>query len=330
MKVSTSQTGAVALTTMLAPITWGTTYWVVTELMPVDRPLFAAAARVVPAGLLLLAIGLRTSGWRPRGREWRDLAVLSLANFGLFFPLLVAATYRVPGGVIASFAGLQPLLVLAGTWLVARTAPRPLDVGVGVVAAVGVALVVGVPSGALDPLGLLLALGANVSFAAGVVLTRHLPAPPDRIGHTGWQLVLSGLVIVPLAFVIEGVPERLSGPNLIGIVYLGLIATGVASVLWFGGIPRLPVAAPPLLGLSSAVMGVVVGWLALGQSLTFVGSLGFVMTLGAIAHGALSRTPRPVAIDKPDRWRVEPFGRAWLPRRNERTSKSRPDGQLIP
>ena len=90
---------------MLAPISWGTTYWVVTELMPVDRPLLVAAARVVPAGLLLLTIGLFTSGWRPRGREWHHLALLSLANFGLFFPLLVAATYRVPGGVIASFAG---------------------------------------------------------------------------------------------------------------------------------------------------------------------------------------------------------------------------------
>ena len=53
--------------------------------------------------------------------------------------------------------------------------------GARIGAAVGVVLVVGLPAGALDPLGLLLALGANVSFAAGVVLTRHLPAPPDRI-----------------------------------------------------------------------------------------------------------------------------------------------------
>ncbi len=293
MKLSTTWAGAVALTTMLAPITWGTTYWVVTELMPTDRPLLVAAARVVPAGLLLLAVGLLTSGWRPRGHEWRHVALLSLANFGLFFPLLVGATYRVPGGVIASLAGLQPLLVLGGTWLIARTAPRPLDVGVGVVAAVGVVLVVGVPSGALDPFGLLLALGANVSFATGVVLTRHLPAPPDRIGHTGWQLVLSGIVIVPLALVLEGVPQSVSGPNFVGFVYLGVIATGVASVLWFSGIPRLPVAAPPLLGLASAVTGVVVGWLALGQSLTLVGSLGFVMTLGAIAYGATVRSTPP-------------------------------------
>jgi probable blue pigment (indigoidine) exporter len=290
--------GPVALTTLLAPVAWGTTYWVVTELMPADRPLFIAATRVVPAGLLLVAIGVLTSGWRPRGREWRHVALLSLANFGLFFPLLVAATYRVPGGVIASFAGLQPLLVLAGAWLVAGAAPRRLDVGVGVLAAVGVVLVVGIPGGTLDPLGLLLALGANVSFAVGVVLTRHLPMPPDRIAHTGWQLVLSGLVMVPLALLIEGVPTSVTGPNLLGILYLGIIATGIASVLWFNGIPRLPVAAPPLLGLSSAVTGVVVGWVALGQSLTLLQSAGFLVTLAAIAYGAT----RSDTSGSPSRW----------------------------
>ena len=293
MKIPTSATGSVALTTMLAPISWGTTYWVVTELMPVDRPLLVAAMRVVPAGLLLLSIGAFTSGWRPHGREWRDLALLSLANFGLFFPLLVAATYRVPGGVIASFAGLQPLLVLAGTWLIAGTAPRSRDIGIGILAALGVVLVVGLPGGALDPLGLLLALAANISFASGVVLTRRTPAPPDRIAHTGWQLVLSGIVIVPLALLAEGVPATVTAPNLLGLVYLGIVATGIASVLWFRGIPRLPVAAPPLLGLSSAVTGVVVGWLALGQALTSAQTAGLLITLGAIAYGATVRPARP-------------------------------------
>lgn len=282
-----------ALTTMLAPIAWGTTYWVVTELMPVDRPLFVAAVRVVPAGLLLVAVGLLTSGWRPRGREWRDLALLSLANFGLFFPLLVAATYRVPGGVIASFAGLQPLLVLAGTWLLVGTAPRARDVAVSLAAAIGVVLVVGLPREALDPLGLVLALGANVSFAVGVVLTRKLPEPPDRVAHTGWQLVISSLVIVPLALVIEGAPASVSLPNVTGFLYLGLVTTGIASVLWFRGIPRLPVAAPPLLGLSAAVTGVVIGWIALGQTLTLVQSAGFLITLAAIAYGATVRPARP-------------------------------------
>ena len=45
-----------ALTTVLAPISWGTTYLVVTELLPAGRPLLVASMRVVPAGALLVGV----------------------------------------------------------------------------------------------------------------------------------------------------------------------------------------------------------------------------------------------------------------------------------
>ncbi len=40
--------------TALAPLTWGTTYLVATQLLPPGRPLLAAALRALPIGLLLL------------------------------------------------------------------------------------------------------------------------------------------------------------------------------------------------------------------------------------------------------------------------------------
>ena len=127
----------------------------------------------------------------------------------------------------------------------------------------------------------------------GAQLPELIDRCTDRIAHTGWQLGLSGLVILPLALIIEGLPASVSVPNLMGLAYLGLVATGLASVLWFRGIDRLPVAAPPLLGLASAMTGVVVGWLVLGQSLTLLQSAGFLVTLGAIAYGALVRDAAP-------------------------------------
>ena len=94
------------------------------ETLPAGRPLLVAAARVVPAGLALVAVGTLTSRWRPRGAEWARTAVLALFNFGLFFPLLVVAVYRLPGGVAAAVGGLQPLLVVALSRLVNRSQSR--------------------------------------------------------------------------------------------------------------------------------------------------------------------------------------------------------------
>ena len=292
MKTESGRSLLVALMTLLAPISWGSTYIVVTELLPAGHPLLIAAARVLPAGLLLAAFGLVASGWRPHGREWRHITILAIFNFALFMPLLAAATYRLPGGVVGSLGGLQPLLVLTITWLMRGERPTSMGIGVGIAGAIGVALVVSVPVRPLDPIGLALALGANLSFAIGVVLTKTFPAPRKRLAATGWQLLISAVVIVPLAAVLEGAPPRTTELNLIGFAYLSLVATGLAAVLWFDGIEKLPSGAPPLLGLGSAITSVALGWLILGQSLTTLQLVGFAITIGAIAYGALGGRPR--------------------------------------
>lgn len=292
-----------AVATVLAPIAWGTTYLAVTQLLPAGRPLLVAALRVLPAGLLLVAAGRLSSRWRPRGREWRPTAVLAACNFAVFFPLLVVAVYRLPGGVAAAAGGLQPLFVAGLSWALVRRRPPTRELVIGIVAAVGVGLIVVRPGADIDALGVTAAVLANVSFAAGVVLTKRAPTPPNRLAATGWQLLLSGVALVPLALLVEGPPPALSAANVVGFAYLSLVATGAAFVVWFAGITRLPVAAPPLLGLAAPVTGAVLGWIVLGQSLSTIQLVGFAVTLGAIAYGAVlggrRRAPAPTPSADP-------------------------------
>jgi probable blue pigment (indigoidine) exporter len=316
---STPSLTSIALTTVLAPISWGTTYVTVTELLPAGRPLLVATVRVVPAGLLLLVVGSVRGTWRPRGPDWLRTAALALCNFGLFFPLLIVAVYRLPGGVAASVGGIQPLLVALVTWLVTRERPRRCDVAVGVTAAIGVALVVIRPGAGLDPVGLTAALGANASFSIGVVLTKRLPAPPNRVMAAGWQLLLSGVVLVPLTFAVEGLPPAPTPANLAGFAYLSIAATGVAFVLWFGGIRRLPVAAPPLLGLAAPLTGAAMGWVVLGQALAAPQLIGFAVTIAAISYGAslrdaTGRVPAATPAPSIDRAAIRPVPVPCTPR----------------
>jgi probable blue pigment (indigoidine) exporter len=272
---------------MLAPISWGTTYITVTEFLPPDSPVLIAALRVLPAGLVLVAIGWWRSRWMPRGREWRPLLIWGMCNFGLFFPLLILTADRLPGGVAAAAAGMQPLLVVLMTWLLVGRTPQRLEVIVGVVAAIGVGMVVLRPGASLDRLGLLAAVLANISFATGVVLTRRFPAPTDRITATGLQLLIAAVVLVPLALAVDGLPDSLTGRNIAGFLYLSLAGTALAYLLWFRGIPRLPVQAPPLLGLATPVTGATLGWLVRDERFTPVQMLGFTITIAAIAWGAI-------------------------------------------
>lgn len=169
-------------------------------------------------------------------------------------------------------------------------------IAIGCAAAIGVALVVIHPGAGIDPVGILVAVAATVSFALGAVLTKRFPEPADRLASTGWQLLMGGVGLVPLGLLVEGPPPVLTPRNVIGFAYLSLVTTALAFVLWFNGIRRLPTPAPPLLGLAAPVTGVAIGWIVLGQSLSPVQLFGLAVTLSAIAYGSTLGTGRELSI----------------------------------
>lgn len=278
----------VVLVTALAPASWGLTYWVTTELLPPGRPLLATVLRALPAGLLLVLLARRL----PRGAWWWRSTVLGLLNVGLFFALLFVGAYRLPGGVAAVVGAVQPLLVagLAAGLVGERLQLRTLLTGLAGVAGVGL-LVLGASS-RLDPVGVAAALGGAASMAVGVVLTKRWGRPASLVASTGWQLVAAGLLLLPVALLVEGPPPAvLTVPNLVGYAYLSLVGTALAYLLWFRGIHALPVTAVTFLGLTAPLVATAVGWLALGQAMSPAQGLGAAVVLAALV---VSQTTRPL------------------------------------
>ncbi len=264
--------------TAVAPVTWGTTYVVTTEWLPPDRPLLAATVRALPAGLLLVAAGRVL----PRGAWWWKAAVLGTLNIGAFFALLFVAAYRLPGGVAAVLGAVQPLVVallalpLLGQPLRARTFV------LGATGVAGVALVVLTDAARLDALGVLAGLVGTVCMGAGVVLTKRWGRPVPVLAFTGWQLAAGGLVLLPVALAVEGLPPALTAGHVGGFLYLAVVNTALAYVLWLRGIGLLPADRVSFLALLSPVVAAAAGWVLLGQSLGPLQLAGVVLALGSV------------------------------------------------
>lgn len=289
--------------TALAPASWGLTYAVTTELLPPERPLLAAVVRALPAGLLLLAAARRL----PRGSWWWRSAVLGLFNIGAFFALLFVGAYRLPGGVAAVVGALQPLLVagLAAGLVGERLRLRTVLTGAAGVA--GIALLVLGSQARLDPLGVAAALGGAASMALGVVLTKRWGRPAPLLATTAWQLVAGGLLLLPLAVLVEGPPPAsLSSANVVGYLFLSLVGTALAYSLWFRGVHGLPVTAVTFLGLLAPLVAAAVGWLVLGQSLGPVQLLGVAVVLAALVASQLTGVRRAAPGPVPVRVAVAP------------------------
>lgn len=261
--------------TALAPAIWGSTYIVTTELLPAGYPLHVAMLRALPAGLLLLLV-FRTL---PRGRWWWRVAVLGALNFTVFWAMLFVSAYRLPGGVAATVGAVQPLIVIGLARLILKRAITTAAILAALAGLAGVALLVLTPRAALDPIGIAAGLAGALSMAAGTVLTRRWQPDVPALTFTAWQLTAGGLLLVPLALLLEPRLPPLSGLNLLGFVWLGLIGGALTYVLWFRGVARLEPSAVASLGFLSPLVATLLGWFLLGQSLSPWQILGFVTVL---------------------------------------------------
>ncbi|WP_165987599.1 EamA family transporter [Streptomyces sp. YIM 98790] len=275
---SAHQAGTVALTA-LAPASWGTTYAVTTELLPPGHPLFAGLMRALPAGLA----GLALTRALPRGDWWWKTAVLGVLNIGALFPLLFLAAERLPGGVAATLAAAQPLLVAGLAMAVLRDRPSAWRWTWGVLGVLGVGLVVLGPQARLDAVGVLAGLGGAAAMAGGIVLTKRWgrPAGAGPLTLAGWQLTAGGLLLLPLTLAVEGVPQGIDAGAAGGYLWLGSMGGLIAYTLWFRGIGRLQVGASAPLVLLSPLVAAVVG-IALGESLSPLQTAGFALALTAM------------------------------------------------
>jgi probable blue pigment (indigoidine) exporter len=274
--------------TALAPMSWGTTYVVTETLLPDGRPLLAAMVRALPAGLVLLAFTRRL----PRGVWWARTLVLSLLNFGAFFPLLFFAAYRLPGGVASTLSAVQPLAVAFFAYFALKIRPSRATLAAALTGAGGVGLMTLTAGAAVDPLGLAAMLVALSLMALGVVLGKKW-GRPEGIGlitFTGWQLTLGGLVLVPVTLSFEGLPPALTGQNVLGFAFMGSVGTALAYALWFRGIERLPATSVSLLGLTNPMVAVTAGLVVLGQTLGPGQIAGIVIAFGALIAGQRAQT----------------------------------------
>ncbi|GAB5510148.1 MAG: EamA family transporter [Hyphomicrobiales bacterium] len=268
-----------ALLAAMAPIVWGSTYIVTSQMLPDGYPLTNAVLRALPAGLLLVLITRQF----PERSWWLRLTILGALNFAIFWATLFVAAYRLPGGVAATLGAVQPLLVLILARLALGTAMSIKGLIAALSGLAGVALLVLGPVVQLDIIGVSAALLGAVSMGFGTVLTRKWQPPVSTLTFTAWQLTAGGLLLVPLALIWEPALPPLSLTNIAGYVWLGLFGAAITYFLWFRGIERLGPTLVSGFGFLSPLTAVFLGWLILGEALTPLQVLGAAIILGSVA-----------------------------------------------
>jgi probable blue pigment (indigoidine) exporter len=129
-------------------------------------------------------------------------------------------------------------------------------------------------------------------MAAGTVLSRKWQPPVPPLSFAAWQLTAGGLILLPLALIVEPDLPPLSTLSIAALVWLGLIGAAATYGIWLRGIARLEPGAVSMLGLMSPVTAVALGWLWLDQALSATQLVGAAVVLGSVWYGQRVSTRR--------------------------------------
>ncbi|MFZ4843609.1 DMT family transporter [Mycetocola saprophilus] len=269
------------LITAIAPILWGSTYYVTAHLLPADSPLWGSAIRALPAGLILLAISRKL----PRGSWWWRSLVLGTINMGAFFALVYVAAQLLPTSIASTIMATGPIVMMLVAWALIRERPKIIAVVGAILGLAGVAIMLGGGGGEISPLGVLASVAAMVLSAFGFVLAKRWAGQVDPLSLSAWQLIAAGLVLLAAAALVEGAPPALTPNMLWGFGYVSILATALAYTAWFTGLKHLSAGSVGLIGLLNPVVGVLLGTVLAGESLTPQQILGLVLILVGIVLG---------------------------------------------
>lgn len=259
--------------TAIAPVIWGSTYIVTSELLPADRPFTAALIRVLPAGLLLLLF----TRYIPLKKYWWRLFILGALNIALFQALLFIAAYRLPGGLAAVLGAIQPLFIMLIAWVIDGRSPLLSTLISAVIGVYGMSILLLSPQTIFEPIGIAAALLGAICMSCGIWLTSKWKLDMPLLAMTGWQLILGGFMLIPIAYFLDAPLPQLEPLQYVAYIYLSLGGALLAYVLWFRGVLGLPVVAVASLGLLSPLTAVFLGWWLLSQSISGTAFLGFII-----------------------------------------------------
>jgi len=236
-------TAPVIAAIVVTVLAWASAFIVIRGTAPYFEGGALALARLaVGAALLsLLLIGKR---WvAPTRTEWLLIAGFGVVWFGGYNVALNIAEKTLDAGTTAMIVNIGPILIALGAGVFLREGiPKWLAVGAGV-AFVGVVLIgVGTSGGDSlgDGTGVVWALAAAVTYAAGVLMQKpalkRLPA-----AQVTWLGCVIGLVAC-LPFSGQLVADLQTAPPaaIAGAVYLGAVPTALAFSTWAYALSRMP------------------------------------------------------------------------------------------
>ncbi|WP_456277284.1 DMT family transporter [Bacillus sp. AK128] len=282
---------------LLAAILWGTT-GTTQALAPEDtHPVGLGAVRLAVGGGFLFLFVLLTRKLSLKNWPFKVtlISALSMACYQPLFFSAVSMTGVAIGTVIA--IGSAPILSGFIEWRFLKKNPTRKWWGATGISILGCLLLfMKAGSVQVDVVGVVLALGAGLSFAVYTIVSKELVQQYSPISVVAVVFTLSAIMLSPFLFIID-LTSFLSVRGVIVSLHLGLLATGLAYVLFSKGLTAVPSSTAVTLSLAEPLTAALLAVVLVGERLSIVSWFGIAllfMGIMLLTSGSKVKTGREV------------------------------------
>lgn len=269
---------------ILASSIWGGMYVVVKILVAVIPPLELVWMRYLIALVALVIIGLVTrQNWRIKRRHFGIIIAIAIIGYVISIVTQETGTMLSTAQMGAIITSTTPAFMVLFASLILKerlTLKKAISVSL---ATIGVIAIVG-----FDDINMSSMLGgvsliiAALTWALMSVLIKRLPSDYSQIVVTTYATLIAFIVLTP--FVITKLPQidtnDLTNPTILGgLIYLGVISTSIAFLLWNRGLQMLNASSGGVFFFVQPVVGTLLGWLLLGETISITFWVGSVLIL---------------------------------------------------
>lgn len=267
---------------LFAAILWGTTGTAQTFVPAAAHPIAIGAARLAVGGLFLLLVTLLLGKLNLKGWPIK-LTLLAAFCMACYQPLFFSAVHQTGvavGTVIA--IGSAPILSGFLETIFFKRRPSYIWWGATSLSILGCALLfLTEDTVMIKPGGILLALGAGLSFASYTLLIGQIVQAKNPLETAAVIFGIGGVILLPFLFLFD--MQWILQPSGIAVsLHLGIVATAAAYFLFSKGLQQVPASAAVSLSLAEPFTAAVLGVALVGEQLNLLSWLGIGMLLGGI------------------------------------------------
>lgn len=267
---------------LLVVVTWGVNFAVLDVGLDGFPPLLYAAMRFALVGACALFVP------RPKVKARWIIAVGATTILGQYALLYLGMAAGMPSGLASLILQAQAMFTILFAAIVLRERPGGRQLAGLAVGAGGLALVGLSTGGAIRPAALLLLIGSAVSWAIGNVCTRFA-RPDNGLRLVVWASLVPPLPLLALSLATEGAARdahALAHGSLggwIALVYTVGFSTIMAMGIYTALLGKHPADRIVPFNLGIPVIGLLTGWLFMGESVTAATLAGSAVVLLGLA-----------------------------------------------